>query len=77
MDKVRIVVKGDREQTTAALAARGLTGEIVAEGKLGSTFWDVPAKQRPAVVAWGCEGGTCPDGGYPPGTLLYHAEVRT
>lgn len=76
VDKVRIVVKGDRGQTEAALASRGLTGELVAENKLGSTFWDVPLKQGPAVVTWGCEGGTCPEGGFPIGTLLYHAEIR-
>lgn len=68
---IRISVKGTVGQAQTALVARGVRGVLVDEGKHG-TFWDVSASARAAVVTWFCEPSTCGEGGFPPGTLLFH-----
>lgn len=71
---VRIAVKGSEEQAREAMAARGVTGRYAGPGRTGgSTYWDVPESQRPALVSWHCEPSTClVESGYPAGTLLFH-----
>lgn len=74
MDKIRISVKGDADQTALEMARRGVIGTLVGEGRFNTTLWDVSKTAHPKLVSWFCEPAVCSmETGFPVGTLLHHS----